>query len=358
MAVLSKIRDRSLFLILVIGLALFAFVLDPSTLTDFFNSSKINEVGEVNGETISRQEFIKELDSYRQQTGGRVSDIQAAKIVWDNMLRKKIYQKQLTEAGITIGEEDVWNEIISAPFVQNNPQYQNELGQFDENKFKTFLADTKENNQPLWSQWSNYMTQVRDNTETNTYNNLVTAGLGASLKESEFQYLIDNTKITGQYVYVSYTSVADSLVKIRKSEVQDYISANEKDFKVEDMRDIFYVQFKIEPTKGDEDVLIAEVGSIAKDLKESKDEKVLLSENDSDLEACINELAAIATPNGIALDNGLPTNKNSSMSAAEAFALLAQQANVQTNIQNLKVKLQAQNIWIWKKGLRSELQQR
>ena len=94
MAVLSKIRDRSLFLILVIGLALFAFVLDPSTLTDFFNSSKINEIGEVNGETISRQEFIQELDSYRQQNGGRVSDIQAAKVVWDNMLRKKIYQKQ------------------------------------------------------------------------------------------------------------------------------------------------------------------------------------------------------------------------------------------------------------------------
>ena len=195
MAVLSKIRDRSLFLILVIGLALFAFVLDPSTLTDFFNSSKINEIGEVNGETISRQEFIQELDSYRQQNGGRVSDIQAAKVVWDNMLRKKIYQKQLIEAGITIGEEDVWNEIISAPFVQNNPQYQNELGQFDENKFKTFLADTKENNQPLWIQWSNYMTQVRDNAETNTYNNLVSAGLGASLKESEFEYLIDNTKM-------------------------------------------------------------------------------------------------------------------------------------------------------------------
>lgn len=284
MAILSKIRDRSLFLILVIGLALFAFVLDPSTLTDFFNSSKINEIGEVNGETISRQEFIQELDSYRQQNGGRVSDIQAAKVVWDNMLRKKIYQKQLIEAGITIGEEDVWNEIISAPFVQNNPQYQNELGQFDENKFKTFLADTKENNQPLWIQWSNYMTQVRDNAETNTYNNLVSAGLGASLKESEFEYLIDNTKITGQYVYVPYSSVPDSLVNIRKSEIQDYISANEKDFKVEDMRDIFYVQFKIEPTKSDEDAIKAEVGSLANDLKESQDEKLLLSENDSDLD--------------------------------------------------------------------------
>jgi hypothetical protein len=75
-----------------------------------------------------------------------------------------------------------------------------------------------------------------------------------------------------------------------------------------------------------------------------------LQENDMDLEACINELATIATPNGIALDNGLPTNKNSSMSAAEAFALLAQQTNVQANIDNLKTKLQTHNIWIWKKG--------
>lgn len=284
MAVLSKIRDRSLFLIIVIGLALFAFVLDPSTLTDFFNSTKVNQVGEVNGETISRQEFIEELDAYRQQTGGRVSDIQAARIVWDNMLRQKIYKKQLNDAGITIGEEDVWNEIISAPFVQNNPQYQNELGQFDEAKFKKFLADTKENNEALWRQWSNYMNQVRDNAETNTYNNLVTAGLGASLKESEFEYAIDNTKLSGQFVYVPFSSVADSLVKIRKSEIQDYISANEKDFKVEDMRDIFYVQFKIEPTKADEDAIKAEVGAIANDLKASKDDKLLLSENDSDLD--------------------------------------------------------------------------
>ena len=79
MAILSKIRERSLFLIIVVGLALFAFVLDPSTLTDFFNSTKVNEVGEVNGETISRQEFATALENYRAQAGNRVSEMQAAK---------------------------------------------------------------------------------------------------------------------------------------------------------------------------------------------------------------------------------------------------------------------------------------
>ena len=57
MAVLSKIRERSMFLIIIIGLALFAFVLDPSTLGDLFNSSKVNEIGEVDGDVISRQEL-------------------------------------------------------------------------------------------------------------------------------------------------------------------------------------------------------------------------------------------------------------------------------------------------------------
>lgn len=90
MAVLAKIRERSMFLIIIIGLALFAFVLDPSTLGDFFNSSKVNEIGEINGETISRQAFASELEAYKQQAGNRISEMQASKNVWDNIVRKKI----------------------------------------------------------------------------------------------------------------------------------------------------------------------------------------------------------------------------------------------------------------------------
>ena len=282
MAVLSKIRERSMFLIIIIGLALFAFVLDPSTLGDFFNSSKINEVGEVNGESISRQEFVNELENYKQQTGGRVSEMQAAKTVWDNLVRKKIYENQLEEAGITIGEADVWNEIISAPFVQNNPEYQNELGMFDETKFKQFLANEKENKTELWSQWSAYMGQIKNNAQTNTYNNLVTAGLGASLKEGEMEYFIDNTKINAQYVYVPYTSVADSLIKLKKSDIQAYINDHEDQFKVEASRDISFVQFNITATPEDELAIKNEVADLVEDLKTTTNVSVFISENGSD----------------------------------------------------------------------------
>ena len=282
MAVLSKIRERSMFLIIIIGLALFAFVLDPSTLGDFFNSSKVNEIGEVNGESISREEFVQELEDYKQQAGGQVSEMQAVKAVWDNILRKKIYENQLSQAGITIGEADVWKELVNAPFVQNNPQYQTESGLFDESKFKQFLATEKINKTELWSQWSSYMNQIRDNAETNTYNNLVTAGLGASLKEGELEYLLENTKLDAQFVYVSYSSIADDVVKIKKSEVESYIKSHEADFKVEASRDISYVQFNIEATPADELVIKNDVSALIEDFKNTTNEAVFLSENNSD----------------------------------------------------------------------------
>jgi peptidyl-prolyl cis-trans isomerase D len=295
MAILSKIRERSMFLIIIIGLALFAFVLDPSTLGDFFTSSKVNEVGEVNGETISTKEFAEALDQYKQQSGSSVSEMQAAKAVWNNILRKKIYKNQLDEAGITVGEQDVWNEIINAPSVSNNQQFQNEVGMFDEAKFKQFLADTKANNKDLWSAWSKYMNQIKDNAETNTYNKLVTAGLGASLKEGETEYLIENTKLSGQFVYVPYASVADSLVQIKKSEIVTYIKENESQYKVEATRNISYVKFDIKATPEDEAAIKQNVNNLIEDssdrnndarvgLKNSTNYKDFLAENSSDID--------------------------------------------------------------------------
>ena len=122
MAILSKIRERSMALILVIGLALFAFVLDPSSIQDFFNSTKVNTVGEVGGETISRKDFSEALEAYKAQVGNRLTDMQASKLVWENLVREKIYQTQLAEAGIEVGENDVWSALIENPSVKNDQQ--------------------------------------------------------------------------------------------------------------------------------------------------------------------------------------------------------------------------------------------
>ena len=310
MAILSKIRERSMFLILVIGLALFAFVLDPSTISDFFNASKVNEIGEVNGETVSRQEFAEALDAYKAQTGNSVSEMQAAKTVWNNIIRQKIYKTQLEEAGITVGDADIMNKLYETPFIQNDPRFQS-AGLLDKNKLKEFLATIKDENGADWKNWQNYMFSLKNELEKAAYDNLVSAGLGASLKEGEAQYLTENTKVSGKYVYVPYTTIADDLVDLKQSDVKNYISKHEQQFQVTASRDIKYVKFDIKPTAEDEEAVKTEVAKLIEDsvtsaniavkgLKNATNYAEFLSENDSDIALDNNYKFKVQVPQVIA----------------------------------------------------------
>lgn len=76
-----------------------------------------------------------------------------------------------------------------------------------------------------------------------------------------------------------------------------------------------------------------------------------LQQSDPDIVFLLNLLSSIATSNGITLNvKGLPTNKNSNVSAAEAYELLAAQATALQHIDSLHLKLKAHNVWLWKKG--------
>lgn len=83
-------------------------------------------------------------------------------------------------------------------------------------------------------------------------------------------------------------------------------------------------------------------------LKGEKDG--FLTSGDTDVAFIKSHLATIAPTHGIALNNGWPTKQGSSMTAATAFNLLASEAIIRTNLENLKTKLTQNNIWFWKKG--------
>ena len=275
-------------------------MLDPSTLTDFFDSSKINEVGEVDGESISRQEYAEALDTYKTRNNSNISNMQAARTVWDNILRDKIFNKQIDQAGVTVGEMDILNTIINSPSVQGNPQFLNEAGLFDKDIFMQFLKDTKESDdQNLWNAWSNYINEIGSNLKRDTYNNLIKSGLGASLKEGAYTYQEDNDLLSADLVYIPYSSVPDSLVSVSTSEVETYIKNNPSAHKVEASRDIAYVKFDILPTDEDKENIKNDVASFLEDrkdinkataqeivikgLKNSTDYAVFFEENSSDI---------------------------------------------------------------------------
>jgi peptidylprolyl isomerase/peptidyl-prolyl cis-trans isomerase D len=271
MAVLSKIRERSLFLILIIAMALFAFVLSGLFDASMFNKN-VNYVGEVNGEPITREEFGQEVELFRSRTGGRSTNSQNVNNAWNSLVREKIYQTQLEKSGIVVGEKDVWDAIVSQIAAQNNPQFMNEAGLFSEEKLKEYIATLKDNSEEdeagaaAWISWLNYENSIKKNLEQNTYNQLVRSGLGSTLKEGERKYFYDNVSVDVDYVFVPFNSIPDSLVTVTRDDVKEYIMSHKKDFTVPESRDIQFVQFEVKATEEDE-------AQIRKELLEMIDDR-------------------------------------------------------------------------------------
>lgn len=248
-----------MFLIVIIGLALFAFVASPKDILDFFNSSKVDSVGEINGELVSRRDFAAQVEAYKSNVGSNVSETQAVNAVWNSVLSEKIFQTQLEEAGIVVGEKDIWDAIIEIPSIKNSEMFKNEIGLFDEEKFKTYLANLKDASKQqannAWENWLQTERSVKANLEKSAYTQLVRYGIGASLKEGERNYLESETKLSGSYVYIPYSSINDSLVKVSAAEINAYVKDHKEEFSTEATRDIKYVNFDIKATQEDEQEL-------------------------------------------------------------------------------------------------------
>src|SRR5690606_11983943 len=139
MAVLQKIREKSGLLIGVIGFCLLAFVAGD-LLNGGLNLTSRN-VGEVNGTSITTMDYTNKVQNLEQS--GQSRGAQAYNQVWTSEVRSILCNEQLDNAGLRLGKDQLINVIKSHPSFSQNPQFLNDAGQFDINKFNGFLAQMK-----------------------------------------------------------------------------------------------------------------------------------------------------------------------------------------------------------------------
>ena len=133
MAVLNKIRQRSLFLILIIALALFSFVLaDLFRNSDALTSASQDVVASINGKDIKRVDFMRRVEGMQRQLGPNGSSTQAMNRVWDQEVRSMVMESEFDNLGLTV-EKDQIRELLKNSFSSYN-EFKNEDGFFDENK--------------------------------------------------------------------------------------------------------------------------------------------------------------------------------------------------------------------------------
>lgn len=269
MAVLEKIRKRTTVLILIIGLALFAFVISGVFSSNGFSDGKVgSSVAEINGEEISIDEFRLKVEAASRRYGPQASSMQLVNSVWEQEVRNMVLGQQFEELGIDIEQDQIVNYISSNPAYSQSPQFLNESGVFDANKFREFIADLKANNPAQYEIWLQEEKAIIQMAKEQTYFNLVRAGVGATLKEGEFEYKLANDKVDLNYVRVPYATIADSTIEVSKKEIEKYIAAHKKEFKQEEARDIRFVYFEEKPSLEDEKAVKEEIVKLLDDTVE------------------------------------------------------------------------------------------
>lgn len=300
MAVLNKIRQRSLVLILVIALALFAFVIGDVFRNLDSTGGPQDIIATVNGEDIKREPFMLAVQNMQQRTGPNTSETQVKNNIYNEELRRIIMSSEFDKLGLTV-EKDKMRELLETSF-GNYPEFQNQDSIFDVNKMSAFIANLKDiqpQGAPLstftinYAQWTNNEQSLANNALTQQYYNLVKAGVNATVTEAEDDYIAGAKTLDLKYVQVPYNTIADSLVTVTKSDIKDYIERNKDTYQVDATREILFVEFKEEASVEDEDALKAELLVLRSDKLEFNEstkgtDTVFGFDNTKNIEAFVN----------------------------------------------------------------------
>ncbi len=253
MAILESIRKRSLFLILVIGLALFAFVISGVFTANGggFSSSK-SIIGKINGESITRDDFLRKVENATRTYGANASTIQVVNQVWNNEMRGTLLEQQFQELGLSIEKDQIINVIKTNPAFSSDPTFQNENGVFDEGIFIEFISNLRTDNPFGYQQWKLQEENLVESAKEQMYYNLVKAGVVSTLKEGELNYKLENDKVDIKFVQVPFSSILDSTINVSKKDIQDYINDHKDLYEEDASRNIQYVFFEEKPSLDDE----------------------------------------------------------------------------------------------------------
>jgi len=237
MAILGQIRKRSFFLIVVIGMALFAFVISGV----FIGSGVVQNqsVGEINGEDIDYESFNLMVQQAQDAYGLDYSN--AINYAWEIGVKNTVLVQELKKLGINAGRDQLEQILSAEPTIVSNPEFQNEIGIFDFNKFSRFISQLKQTNPTSYNAWKMQEQDIISLAEQRIFFNLISSSVTYTDVESDLEYHLTNDKVTIDYIKVPFDEIPDSLFNISNSQISNYIRKNKADFQIDPSRIIDYV---------------------------------------------------------------------------------------------------------------------
>ncbi|MCY4562235.1 MAG: peptidylprolyl isomerase [Flavobacteriaceae bacterium] len=261
MAILGKIRQRSIILIIVIAMALFAFVISGVITQPGISLASIKPIATVNDEDIKIDYFRSEVEQFQRRTP-RLTTMQAVNYVYSDLTLRTIMGQEYNHLGIDIGPDQLEKLLRSNDEITGSPEFQNELGEFDFGKFRQYVSDLRNTNQASYNQWNNQEKSLVSIAKLQLYSDLVKSGSIFSSSHAKLFHKLENDNVNIEYILIPYDHVDDSLVDISDEEIEKYYQKNKEEFQEDPYRSVHFAVFQNEPTDADKEIIRVRLESL------------------------------------------------------------------------------------------------
>lgn len=288
MATLQTIRSKGPLLVIVIGLALFAFIAGDAWKILQPHQGK-QDVGEVNGKELSAQDFQKMVDEYSEvikMTNGlnSLTDEQLTNIkdqVWQSYVNNQLIAAEAEKLGLTVTDAEIKAIIDQGthPLLMQTPFRNPQTGAFDKDMLKKFLVDYANlNNSQMPAQYVEYYQKMgnlwnfiektlRESTLAEKYQNLISKSLISNPVSAEDAFKGRTEQSDLLVAGVPYTAISDSTIQVSDAEVKDLYNQKKEQFKqLVETRDIRYIDIKVVPSDTDRKAVQEEVTEYSNQL--------------------------------------------------------------------------------------------
>jgi peptidyl-prolyl cis-trans isomerase D len=248
-ALLGKIREKSIFLIIVIGMALFAFVISGALGTGNSDGFSNEKIGSINGKEVPIENFRFMVEQTERNFG--LTTMQAVDNVWKQYIRNFVFEDQFEILGLDAGKDQIEQVVSSTESIINDQRFINEAGFFDFGLFTDFIVQMKNNNPQAYESWKQQELSIISSAKENIYFDLIKSSVAVTPKDAEIFYHLENDNIDIEYVKYPYSEISDTMFKISDQEIKIYIDKNQDKFSIDESRSVEYVSFFENATEED-----------------------------------------------------------------------------------------------------------
>ncbi|MDX1904636.1 MAG: peptidylprolyl isomerase [Thermonemataceae bacterium] len=285
MALIGKIREKSTGLVLgLIAFGLMIFIIGGDDLARLFGrGTPPKVVGIFKGKEITAEdlktEMIEAQNLYLMNTGKVPAETDLLRSAWQLYVNKNMTQKEYAALGISVSEKEKeamvqGDSIFIHPQIRNTPTFQDSVTKkFNKNLVKEFLKQTKTNPE-LKARWEAFKDGLAQEKLQQKYNTILSQSTYVTKAEAKREYENQNNKLTAKYLYIPFSSIPDSTLKVSEEELVAYLKQHKKRFKAPESRSIEYVIFSVAPSKEDSTEFADELRKLSKDFATAKNDSV------------------------------------------------------------------------------------